>query len=57
MLPAVYFRQAVDGSFEYLGGAVEPLLGIGRKELLAEVLEIFRPVKNMGHTEGLSENN
>jgi aryl-alcohol dehydrogenase-like predicted oxidoreductase len=27
------------------------------QELLAEVLEIFRPVKNMGHTEGLAENN
>src|SRR3954469_2943267 len=25
--------------------------------LLAEVLEIFRPVKNLGHTEGLAENN
>lgn len=25
--------------------------------LLAEVLEIFRPVKNIGHTEGLPENN
>jgi aryl-alcohol dehydrogenase-like predicted oxidoreductase len=27
------------------------------QELLAEVLEIFRPVKNIGHTEGLPENN
>jgi L-galactose dehydrogenase len=27
------------------------------KELLAEVLEIFRPVKNIGHPEGLPENN
>lgn len=27
------------------------------RELLAEVLEIFRPVKNMGHVEGLLENN
>lgn len=26
-------------------------------ELLAEVLEIFRPVKNIGHVEGLPENN
>ena len=25
--------------------------------LLAEVLEIFRPVKNLGHTEGLAQNN
>jgi L-galactose dehydrogenase len=25
--------------------------------LLSEVLEIFRPVKNLGHTEGLAENN
>ncbi len=27
------------------------------QELLREVLEIFRPVKNIGHTEGLAENN
>jgi aryl-alcohol dehydrogenase-like predicted oxidoreductase len=27
------------------------------KELLAEVLEIFKPVKNVGHTEGLAKNN
>jgi aryl-alcohol dehydrogenase-like predicted oxidoreductase len=27
------------------------------RELLAEVLEIFRPVKNLGHREGLPENN
>jgi aryl-alcohol dehydrogenase-like predicted oxidoreductase len=27
------------------------------RELLAEVLEIFRPVKNSGHQEGLAENN
>jgi aryl-alcohol dehydrogenase-like predicted oxidoreductase len=27
------------------------------QELLAEVLEIFRPVKNIGHVEGLAENN
>ncbi len=27
------------------------------QELLAEVLEIFRPVKNIGHQEGLAENN
>ncbi|MEQ1859809.1 MAG: aldo/keto reductase [Chthoniobacteraceae bacterium] len=27
------------------------------RELLAEVLEIFRPVKNRGHREGLQENN
>src|SRR5438105_18833 len=27
------------------------------KELLAEVLEIFKPVKNIGHLEGLPENN
>jgi aryl-alcohol dehydrogenase-like predicted oxidoreductase len=33
--------------------AQEPL----DKELLAEVLEIFRPVKNIGHTEGLPKNN
>ena len=26
-------------------------------QLLAEVLEIFKPVKNLGHTEGLSKNN
>src|SRR3954451_1551646 len=26
-------------------------------QLLAEVLEIFKPVKNIGHTEGLRENN
>jgi aryl-alcohol dehydrogenase-like predicted oxidoreductase len=26
-------------------------------ELLAEVLEIFRPVRNIGHTEGLAQNN
>jgi hypothetical protein len=25
--------------------------------LLAEILEIFRPVKNIGHQEGLPENN
>jgi aryl-alcohol dehydrogenase-like predicted oxidoreductase len=33
--------------------AAEPL----DQELLTEVLEIFRPVKNVGHTEGLAENN
>jgi L-galactose dehydrogenase len=27
------------------------------QQLLAEVLEIFKPVKNIGHIEGLSENN
>src|SRR3954451_9504867 len=27
------------------------------QQLLAEVLEIFRPVKNLGHPEGLAENN
>jgi aryl-alcohol dehydrogenase-like predicted oxidoreductase len=27
------------------------------QQLLAEVLEIFKPVKNIGHVEGLSENN
>ncbi len=27
------------------------------KELLTEVLEIFKPTKNIGHTEGLPENN
>jgi aryl-alcohol dehydrogenase-like predicted oxidoreductase len=33
--------------------AAEPL----DQQLLAEVLEIFRPVKNIGHKEGLPENN
>jgi L-galactose dehydrogenase len=33
--------------------AAEPI----DSELLAEVLDIFRPVKNIGHTEGLPENN
>ena len=33
--------------------AAEPL----DQELLAEVLEIFQPVKDIGHPEGLSENN
>ncbi len=27
------------------------------QQLLAEVLEIFKPVKNLGHIEGLLENN
>jgi aryl-alcohol dehydrogenase-like predicted oxidoreductase len=27
------------------------------QQLLAEVLEIFRPVKNLGHLEGLAKNN
>ena len=27
------------------------------RELLAEVLAIFAPVKNIGHTEGLAKNN
>jgi aryl-alcohol dehydrogenase-like predicted oxidoreductase len=27
------------------------------QQLLAEVLEIFNPVKNVGHREGLPENN
>jgi hypothetical protein len=35
--------------------------GMGRGpidlELLSEVLEIFRPVKNIGHIEGLPKNN
>ncbi len=33
--------------------ATEPI----EQELLAEVLEIFRPVKNIGHEEGLPKNN
>jgi aryl-alcohol dehydrogenase-like predicted oxidoreductase len=33
--------------------AAEPL----DQQLLAEVLEIFKPVKNLGHVEGLAENN
>lgn len=33
--------------------ATEPL----DQQLLTEVLDIFRPVKNIGHTEGLPENN
>jgi len=33
--------------------AAEPL----DQQLLAEVVEIFRPVKNLGHVEGLAENN
>ena len=33
--------------------AAEPL----DQQLLAEVLEIFKPVKNLGHKEGLAENN
>ena len=33
--------------------AAEPL----DRELLAEVLEIFKPVKNLGHGEGLPQNN
>jgi len=33
--------------------AAEPL----DPQLLAEVLEIFKPVKNLGHTEGLPQNN
>jgi L-galactose dehydrogenase len=33
--------------------AAEPI----DESLLAEVLEIFRPVKNQGHVEGLPENN
>ena len=33
--------------------AAEPI----DQELLAEVLAIFAPVKNLGHTEGLPENN
>jgi aryl-alcohol dehydrogenase-like predicted oxidoreductase len=33
--------------------AAEPI----NPQLLAEVLEIFRPVKNLGHLEGLPENN
>ena len=33
--------------------AAEPVDG----ELLAETLEIFKPVKNLGHLEGLRENN
>jgi aryl-alcohol dehydrogenase-like predicted oxidoreductase len=33
--------------------AAEPI----DRELLAEVLAIFAPVKNLGHTEGLPENN
>jgi aryl-alcohol dehydrogenase-like predicted oxidoreductase len=33
--------------------AAEPL----DPQLLAEVLDIFQPVKNLGHKEGLPENN
>jgi L-galactose dehydrogenase len=38
---------------KWLAWATEPIDGT----LLAEVLEIFRPVKNLGHVEGLPENN
>jgi aryl-alcohol dehydrogenase-like predicted oxidoreductase len=38
---------------KWAGWAAEPM----DASLLAEVLEIFRPVKNVGHVEGLRENN
>ena len=38
---------------KWIGWATEPL----DRQLLAEVLEIFRPVRNLGHREGLPENN
>ncbi len=42
-----------DNIRKWVRWAAEPL----DQELLAEVLEIFRPVKNVGHQEGLAENN
>jgi len=42
-----------DNIRKWVKWAAEPL----DQELLAEVLEIFRPVKNIGHKEGLAENN
>ncbi len=42
-----------DNIRKWIHWAAEPL----DQELLAEVLEIFRPVKNIGHREGLPENN
>jgi L-galactose dehydrogenase len=42
-----------DNIRKWVKWAAEPL----DNELLAEVLEIFRPVKNVGHVEGLPENN
>jgi L-galactose dehydrogenase len=42
-----------DNIRKWVQWAAEPL----DQELLAEVLEIFRPVKDIGHTEGLAENN
>ena len=42
-----------DNIRKWVQWADEPL----DEELLAEVLEIFRPVKNIGHKEGLDENN
>ena len=38
---------------KWVAWAAEPL----DQQLLGEVLEIFRPVKNIGHLEGLAENN
>lgn len=38
---------------QWAGWAAEPI----DQQLLAEVREIFRPVKNLGHMEGLPENN
>ena len=42
-----------DNIRKWVRWAAEPL----DQELLAEVLEIFRPVRNIGHQEGLAENN
>jgi aryl-alcohol dehydrogenase-like predicted oxidoreductase len=42
-----------DNIRKWIAWAAEPL----DPQLLGEVLEIFRPVKNIGHLEGLAENN
>ena len=42
-----------DNIRKWVEWAAEPI----DRELLSEVLEIFRPVKNIGHIEGLAKNN
>ncbi|MDB6031350.1 MAG: putative Hybrid histidine kinase [Verrucomicrobiales bacterium] len=47
-LPAVYFRQGVDGSYEHLGGGLEQLLGLSRSELLADASLLAGALRSEG---------
>ena len=52
-LAEIFRRDLTRGPGRYAVQAAEPI----DAQLLAEVLEIFEPVKNIGHREGLTKNN